>query len=100
MRIVIVKPANKLTFVMTAKLFLLICVFTVIAATGNIAIASYHRRGKIRWAKHSRFQPYEVLRGNTFAVPGPAVFFYKTIAKYSRENFRGTLIKTAKTAKV
>ena len=34
----------------------------------------YRRRGKIRWAKHSRFQLYEVFRGNTFAVHWPPVF--------------------------
>ena len=34
----------------------------------------YRRRGKIRWAKHSQFQPYEVLRGNTFMVQWPPVF--------------------------
>ena len=72
----------------------------------------YRKRGNICWAKHSRFQPYEVILGNTFVVPLPAVFifplrcptrdlqggrglYYLTIAKYSRrdsrENFRGTL---------
>ena len=35
---------------------------------------AYRRRGKIRWAKHSRFQPYEVFRRNTFAVHCPPVF--------------------------
>ena len=34
----------------------------------------YHKRGKIRWAKHSQFQPYGVFQGNTFVVPWPAVF--------------------------
>ena len=29
--------------------------------------------GKIHWAKHSRFQPYEVFCGNIFTVPWPAV---------------------------
>ena len=48
---------------------------------------SYHRWAKICWAKNSRFQPYEDFCGNTLAVPWPAV----TIAKYSRENFHGTL---------
>ena len=34
----------------------------------------YRKWEKIRWAKYSRFQPYEVFHGNTFAVPWPAVF--------------------------
>ena len=34
----------------------------------------YRRRGKIRWAKHSWFQPYEDIRGSTFAVHWPPVF--------------------------
>ena len=38
------------------------------------AIAIYHKRAKIRWAKHSQFQPYEVFRGNTFVMPWLAVF--------------------------
>ena len=33
----------------------------------------YRKRGKIRWAKHSWFQPYEDFRRNTFVVPWPAV---------------------------
>ena len=44
-------------------------------------LQKYRKRGKIRWDKHSRFQPYEVFRG---------VYLY-TLAKYSRENFRGSL---------
>ena len=39
----------------------------------NVAI-NYHRRVKIRWAKYSWFQPYEVFRGNTFVVHWPLVF--------------------------
>ena len=35
---------------------------------------NYRKRGKIRWAKHLRFQPYEVFRGNTFTVHWPPVF--------------------------
>ena len=34
----------------------------------------YSKRGKIRWAKHSRFQPYEIFRENTVAVHWPPVF--------------------------
>ena len=37
-------------------------------------VTTYRKRGKIRWAKHSRFQPYEVFRGNTFAVQWSPVF--------------------------
>ena len=37
-------------------------------------IAVYHKRGKIRWAKHLQFQPYEVFRGNTFMVHWPPLF--------------------------
>ena len=35
---------------------------------------AYRVRGKIRWAKHSWFQPYEAFPRNTFAVPWPEVF--------------------------
>ena len=37
-------------------------------------IATYRRSGKIRWAKQSQFQPYEVFHGNTFAVHWPPMF--------------------------
>ena len=37
-------------------------------------VYTYLKRGKIPWAKHSCFQPYEVFHGNTFTVPWPAVF--------------------------
>ena len=30
----------------------------------KVQCSSYHRSGKIRWAKHLRFRPYEVFRGN------------------------------------
>ena len=53
-------------------------------------VVLYHKQGKIHWAKHSWFHPYEVFHGNTFTVPWPAVY-YSTIAKYSWKNFRGTL---------
>ena len=47
-----------------------------------------------------RFQPHEVLRRSTFAVPRPPVFqYYLTIAKYSRKTLV-VLLKTANTAKV
>ena len=37
-------------------------------------IAVYRKHGKIHWAKHLQFQPYEVFHGNTFAVRWPPVF--------------------------
>ena len=37
-------------------------------------VHNYRKHGKIHWAKHSWFQPYEVFCGNTFTVPWPAVF--------------------------
>ena len=40
----------------------------------NFIAMWYCKWGKIRWAKHLRFQPYEVFHGNTFVVPWPAVF--------------------------
>ena len=55
-------------------------------------VGIYRKRGKIRWAKHSRFQPYEVFRGNTFrGAVATSVRYYLRIAKNSRENFRGKL---------
>ena len=39
-----------------------------------ILSCTYRRRRKIRWAKHLRFQPYELFRRNTFAVHWPPVF--------------------------
>ena len=53
-----------------------------------LQIHTYHKHGKIHWAKHSRFKPYKIFRENTFVVPWPAVFI---IAKYSQKNFCGTL---------
>ena len=41
---------------------------------GSPHFTVYRKRGKIRWEKHSRFQPYEVFRGNTLVEPWPAVF--------------------------
>ena len=35
---------------------------------------NYRKRGKIRWAEHLWFQPYEIFCSNIFAVPWPAVF--------------------------
>ena len=46
----------------------------------------YRRRGKISWAKHLRFQPYEVFRGALATS-----VHYLPISKNSRENFCGNL---------
>ena len=52
----------------------------------------YRKHGKIRWAKHSWFQPYKVFCGNTYFRGTLATsIYYLPIAKYSRENFHGTL---------
>ena len=32
---------------------------------------SYHRQGKIHWAKYLQFQCYQSFHGNTFALPWP-----------------------------
>ena len=55
----------------------------------------YHKRGKIRWAKHSWFQPYEVFRGNNFAVHWPPVFIVYLQLKIHRKTF-AVLSKTVK----
>ena len=47
---------------------------------------NYRKCGKIHWAEHSWFQPYELFRGNTFAVPLSVVLLFK----FSQENFYGT----------
>ena len=39
----------------------------------EVALATYRKCRKIRWDKHSRFQPYEVFCGNTFAMHWPSV---------------------------
>ena len=63
--------------------------------TGFAQKITYCKRGNIHWAKYSRFQPYEVFCGNTFAVPWPAVFvIYVFTGKLM------ILLKTVKTAKV
>ena len=55
--------------------WLLFCLMLIeITMLSGVNWIYFHRRGKIRWAKHSRFQPYEVLRRNTFAVHWPLVF--------------------------
>ena len=58
----------------------------------------YRRRGKIRWAKHSWFQRYEVFRRNTFVVHWPPVFITYLKLKIHGKTF-AVLSKTAKTTK-
>ena len=36
-------------------------------------VTAYRRRGKIRWAKCSWFQPHRSFHGNAFALPWPEV---------------------------
>ena len=56
----------------------------------------YRKRGENLWAKHSRCQPYEVFRGNIFAVHWPPVFI-----TYLKLNIhRKTFVVSSKTAKV
>ena len=55
----------------------------------------YHRQGKIRWAKCSRFQPHWNFRRKTFALPRPEFSIIKERHLYSRENFT-VLLKTMK----
>ena len=67
--------------------------------TYYVDIMYYRKRGKIRWAKHSRFQPYEVFHGNTFAVQWPPVFITYVELKIHRKTF-AVSSKTAKTVNV
>ena len=63
----------------------------------------YHRRGKIRWDKHSRFQPYEAFRRNTFAVHWPPVLItYSNLPIAIKFHGKTSVVgsKTAKTVKV
>ena len=58
-------------------------------------ICENNKRGKIRWAKHSRIPPNVVFHGKTFAVPyvcNNAIIrsFYNT-NEDSQENFQGAL---------
>ena len=60
---------------------------------------SIRKRGKIRLAKHSWFQPYEVFCRNTFAVPWPEVFVTWLYLNIHRKTFT-VLLKTMKIAEV
>ena len=62
-------------------------------------IAVYHKRGKIHWAKHLQFQPYEVFHRNTFAVHWQPVFIIYLWLKIHGKTFV-VLPKTVKTTKV
>ena len=64
-----------------------------------IILLQYHRRAMICWAKHSRFQPYEVFCGNTFTVHWPPVFITYIQLKIHGKTF-AVSSKTTKTAKV
>ena len=56
-----------------------------------------HKCAKIRWAKHSQFQPYKVFRGNTqFCSALASSVYCLTTAKHSLENFYG-MLRNAKT---
>ena len=61
-----------------------------------LSVLQYRKRGKIRWAKHSWFQFYEVFCGNTFAVHWPPVFITYLKLKIHRKTFA----VSSKTAKV
>ena len=60
---------------------------------------AYRKRGKIRWAKHSWFQPYKVFCRNTFVVHWPPVFIIYLQLKIHGKTFV-VLSKTTKTVKV
>ena len=51
---------------------------------------TYREGGKVRWAKHSWFQPYEDFAGILLRAFASSIY-YVNIDKYSRENFRGAL---------
>ena len=55
-------------------------------------VARYRRRGKIRWAKSLRFQPYKLSFSRKYFRGALASSVnYLPIAENSRENFRGKL---------
>ena len=41
----------------------------------------YHKHGKICWAKHSWFRPYNVFCGNTFEFLWPVVFIGASLSE-------------------
>ena len=50
----------------------------------------YCKRGKMLWAKYSRFQPYEVSCGNTFAGHWPPVDFVYLQLKFTEKLLRSS----------
>ena len=75
----------------------------MIAVDHTLTKNTCRKRGKIRWAKHSRFQPYKVFHGNTFAVhwplDRPPVFITYLKLKIHGKTF-AVSSKTANTVKV
>ena len=57
----------------------------------TIILLIYRKQGKICWAKHSRFKPYEVFLQKYFHDALATSFYNLPIAKNSWENFCGTL---------
>ena len=62
-------------------------------------ITKYRKCVKIRWAKHSWFQPYEVFCENAFAVHWPPVFIVYLYLKIHGKTV-AILSKTTKTVNV
>ena len=60
----------------------------------------YCRRGKIRWAKRSRFQPHSSFRENTFTLPWPEVLIIVKRGAYIHGKTFAVLLKTTKTVKI
>ena len=57
----------------------------------KIALYTYRKRGKFRWAKLLRCPHYMDFRGYTFVVQGHWHLFLILRAEYSWQNFRGPL---------
>ena len=74
-------------------------IYTIANKDQEVDSYLYHKRGKIRWAKHSWFQPYEVFCGNTFTMHWPPVFITYLKLIIHRKTF-AVNSKTAKTVKV
>ena len=47
------------------------CTFSHSTSIGGLKVDLYRRRGKIHWAKYSRFQRHRSFRGNIFVLPWP-----------------------------
>ena len=59
---------------------------SVLCGADRLAPLIYRKRGKIRRAKHSRFQPCEVFRGNTSAVHWASVFIIRSGYSYGKNS--------------